>query len=56
VPYRLSRSQTLTSVRRVKSAFADWKEIRTEQTTQVFLAVLLMDKKWKTQWIPTYAA
>ncbi len=47
VSYRLTRSETLALVRRAEAAFADWRAIRTEEVTRIFLVALLMDEKWK---------
>jgi len=45
--HRLTRKETLALVRRAKSAFADWEEIRAHETARIFLVALLMNEKWK---------
>ncbi len=45
--HRLTREETLTLVRHVESAFADWEEIRNHEVARVFLVALLLNEKWK---------
>jgi hypothetical protein len=43
---RLTRQQTVVQVRRVHRAFQEWKSIRATSEARVFMAALLLGKRW----------
>jgi hypothetical protein len=45
--HELKASAVVGNVRRVEKAFRDWDEIRHEPIARIYLASLLLGKKWK---------